>query len=237
MEKELKISIASGAWKRHRLFKYFCEYYQQLKEVYPFRLIVSCTEKETFDMCMKYGHQPVMVDNTPLYRKMNASVKKADGSDYTILIGSDDFISEKAFLYYIELFKQKIDYIYTLDWYFYDTISKRSLYWGGYDRKFNKGLGCGAGRAVSRNLMEQLQWEPWPPGYDKVLDTGMERKLDKLKFTHYGFKLKDFDLFCLDIKTEVNMTPFNVWPNCTLMEPKLMLQKYMPKETEKILAL
>lgn len=234
----MKIAIVTSAWKRHKLFDLFCKYYSDLKSTYPFELIISCSEKETISICKKYGHASVMVENSPLFLKMNASAKMAKGYDYSIMIGSDDFISPKMLLWYIDKFKAtNHDYIYPLDWYFFDTKTKKGLYWAGYRQKFNVGMACGAGRAISKKLMDKLNWQPWIKGYDHVLDTGMDKQLSKLSYTSMGFYLKKENIFSVDIKTETNMTPFANWDNTYEVSGMKMIIDNMPNYANQIISL
>jgi len=234
----MKLAIITAAWKRHKLFEFFCEYYSVLKQAHPFELIVACSEKETLTLAQKYGHTALMIENNPLYLKMNAPAMKARGSDYCLMIGSDDFITPKMLMWYIEKAQQtKHDYIYPLDWYFFDTKTKKGLYWAGYRQKWNTGMACGAGRILSKRLMDKLNWQPWIKGYDHVLDTGMDKLLAKLQYSSMGFYLKKENLFSVDIKTDTNMTPFAKWDNTVELNGTKMLLDHMPQQMTKILSL
>lgn len=235
----MKISIVTGAWGRYKLLEFFCKYYKDIKEKIDFELIVACSEKETARITKKHGHTVVNIPNQPLYAKFNAAEQAAKGSDYVINIGSDDFISEETLLFYKAVFEKGFDYVYTLDWYFLDTKTKKGLYWAGYNQPYNKGKACGAGRALSKNILDKMKWSPWVAGYDRQLDTGMQKQLDSIKHTEYGFKLRDLGLFALDIKSEQQMTPFEKWPNSFFFpgDGMEMLQTYLPQYADEIFKL
>ena len=237
LNNKMKITICTGAWKRPNLLDFFCRYYADLQKKFPFELVVACSEKEAMSICQAHGHTCFMVVNEPLHRKFNAAVQAAKGSDYVINIGSDDFLTEDFLRHYDGLFREGHDYITTLDWYFFDTKTKKGLYWKGYDKPHNTGKGCGAGRALSKHLLEEMNWKPWAAGYDKVLDTGMQVKLDAIPHKAHSFRLRDLGLFALDIKTEENMTPFDRWDNTTLFDGREMLDAYVPEYTAEILKL
>lgn len=233
----MKLSLVTGAWQRHTLFEFFCRYYKDLQKKIDFELIVACSEPETIAIAKKYGHSIAKIANQPLYRKFNAASEMAKGSDYCIMIGSDDFLTAETLKHYIELFKEGYDYIFTLDWYFYDTKTKKGLYWKGYSEPYRYGKGCGAGRALSKNLMDKMKWNPWISGFDNLLDTGMEKQLDRIPHTEYGFRLRDEGLFALDIKSDVNMTKFERWDNSIEFDGKEMIKTYLPKYADEIFKL
>lgn len=233
----MKIKIVTGAWKRHQLFEFFCRYYADLQKRANFELIIACSEPETLEIAQRYGHTALMVANEPLSRKFNTATERAIGADYCLMIGSDDFVTYDTLKFYQSLFKKGYDYIYPLDWYFYDTASRKGLYWKGYDQPHNIGKGCGAGRALSNALLDKMQWHPWAAGFDRVLDNGMQAKIDALPHSSYCFRLRDYRLFGLDIKTEQNMTPFAKWPNTMLFDGREMLDTYVPEYTNEIMKL
>lgn len=222
---EYRIAICTGAWQRPKLFELFCKHYQELCRLYPIELFISVSENSSMEVAKRYGHEAILISNDSLYTKMNVAVQTAQNMnpDYCLMIGSDDFLSHSFFDYYFSLFDKKIDYIYPLDWYFFDASTKRGLYWGGYRKEINRGMACGAGRCLSRNILHQIQWAPWIAGYDRVLDTGMDINLKKIKYTSHGFYLKEQRIFAVDIKTSTNMTPFAMWDNTILIDGKTML--------------
>lgn len=226
----MKIAICTGAYKRPELLDLFCRYYRWLADnTFPFELIVACSEPSALRTAQQYGHTAFMVNNHPLTRKFNMSNQYAEGADYVLNIGSDDFLSPKTLLHYVELFRQGHDYIAPLDWYFFDTKTKHALYWAGYNKPYNIGKACGAGRALSKKLLEKMNWQPWAAGYDRVLDTGMQVNLDKHPHTSHIFRLKDCGLFALDVKTEMNMTKFDRWPNTFEVDINALLSEQMPE--------
>ncbi len=231
------LALITGAWQRHDLFRLFCRYYADLQKKIPFELIVACSEAETLDIAKEHGHTTIAVNNHPLTRKFNTAAQMAQGADYCLMLGSDDFITEKTLRYYLELFDRGIDYIGVTDWWFYDSLTKKSLFWAGYDKAANRGHACGAGRALSKNLMDKLSWTPWAAGYDKILDTGMDVRLSSIQHTKHFFSLNQLQLFALDIKTAENMTVYAEWPNTIPMNSVEMLKKNMPDWADEILNL
>lgn len=235
-----KICLVTGAWQRHKLFELFCEYYADLKKKLPFELelVVAVSEQETKMICRKHGHTDVFAPNSPLTRKFNAATMAARdrGADYTLNIGSDDFLTEGFLMYYVEQMQKGFDFIAPLDWYFYDVQTRQGLYWAGYDKPHNKGMACGAGRALSKRFLDLIDWQPWPDGYDRVLDTGMQRLLDMYQHSSHIFSLKEHGIFALDVKTnDVQMTKFAHWPNTFSLNGLEMLKANLPEYVNKII--
>lgn len=231
------LCICTGAYKRPELLELFCRYYAWLQKRIPFTLIVACSESSARQIVEHYGHTAFMVNNHPLTRKFNMAAQYAEGADYCINIGSDDFLTEKTLRHYCTLFDRGIDYIAPLDWWFYNSLTGKSIYWAGYNKPENVGKPCGAGRALSKRLLEAMDWRPWADGYDHILDTGMDVNLAKHPHTSHIFSLNQIQLFALDIKTAVNMTPYNDWPNTIPMNTNDMLQKHFPEWKDEILKL
>lgn len=226
----MKIGIVTTMWQRPEIFRIFGQHYKLLKQKFPnIELIVTGSESHrSKELALAYGFHYVEHANKPLGKKQNKSVLKAKqlGVDYVICIGSDDLITEKLLEYYIKHFEKGIDFIAPLDCYFYDTISKQSLYWGGYRGAF-KGMTCGAGRALSANLLNKLGWQPWYDElYSDVLDTGMDEKLKRIKHSRHTFKINGVkDGYLIDIKSEVNMTPFGKWDNSKFIKSDAMFKQ------------
>ncbi len=231
----MNIAICTGAYKRHDLFELFCRYYADLQKRVPFTLIVACSEQATHQIAQHYGHTSFLVNNHPLTRKFNMATQYAEGADYCIMLGSDDFLTEATLRHYITLFEKGYDYIGVYDWWFYNSLTGAALYWKGYNKDANRGHTCGAGRALSNNLLQQINWQPWAAGYDKILDTGMDVRLSTVLHTKHVFNLNDAGLFALDIKSEENMTKFAHWPNTEPIDAAQMLERHLPEWKDEIL--
>lgn len=233
----MKLAIVTGAYRRHELLDLFCRYYQRLQRKIDFELIIACSEVHTRNIAKFYGHTAFIVNNQPLTRKFNMAAQYAEGADYVLMIGSDDFLTEATLKHYIGIFETGVDYVGVLDWWFYNSLNGEALYWKGYNQNANRGHTCGAGRGISGRLMDAVDWQPWAHGYDKILDTGMDVRLSKVEHTKHVFNLNETGLFALDIKTEENMTKFAAWPNTIPIDSGQMLQKHLPEWREEIISL
>jgi hypothetical protein len=145
------------------------------------------------------------------------------------MLGSDDIIGISLMQRYYEEMLKKTDYVYLTDCFFFDTRSKKSIYWGGYTRNFNKGKGAGIGRLISSKLLNRFNWICWPPGFDNVLDTGFDKQVEKTECSKVAINLKSEKLFALDIKSNQNMTPFSLWDNSEFVNSHETLYKNLPE--------
>lgn len=210
-------------YRRHHIFEMFARGVKVLQEKFPevtIHTIVAGSEgRSSRDLVKKYGFQYCEMPNRPLSKKMQstADIAREHNPDYVLCMGSDDILHPDTFARYIELMKQGYDYIGCKDWYFIDYEGNDELYWGGYIEHHNRGVLCGAGRCLSRSLMNQLNWLLWE-GFDKALDTSMETRLRGLTYTKAVINLRKEGLYAVDIKTGENMTPFAVWRNTLLLE-------------------
>ena len=151
---------------------------------------------------------------------MNAPLKIAKelGVDYVLCMGSDDILHPNTLLEYLKYMRSEIDFIGVTDFYFYDTTSRKSAYWGGYREQYRSGHTCGAGRALSAALLEKWDWTIWDIKNNTMLDSAMQSNLASTEHTSIYFSLKTKGLYGLDIKSSVNMTPFTLWDNTEFID-------------------
>lgn len=226
----IKLCICTAIWGRHEVFKLFAKGVHKLKtNDVDLKVIVSGSEgtvsRETVE---SEGFIYIETPNTPLSKKHNEAIKKARefNPDYVMLTGSDDVLSPDAFKIYIEQIRKGIDFIGITDFYFWDTSTKRAAYWGGYRDKIRTGHTCGAFRCFSKRLMNIWQWQPFEVRHSHVLDNSTQIKLQQVKHTHYIFSLKQKGVFGVDIKSEINMTPFKLWDNTTYIDGTIIKNKF-----------
>lgn len=234
---KIKLGIVTGVWQRPEIFELFAKGVLNLHQYQSshyssgwikdtdFEIIVAGSEGLTSKkMVNKYGFHYIEIKNDPLAEKMNATIARAKvlGCTHVLCVGSDDIITPLLMEKYIEYIRNGYDYIGVLDWYFYDTVTKKSLYWGGYRDERRKGYTCGAGRILSASLLNKWGWQVWENKHSKVLDNSMQEKLKRTKHSIKTFTLKEFGLYALDIKSSTNMTPFDVWDNAHYINTEII---------------
>lgn len=235
------VAIVTAVWKRPEVFDMFAAGIRDLQLKFHGRLEIICcvagSEKQ-ISRNMVLAHQGfyyVEYSNHPLHQKMNQATllaRKFD-PDYCLMVGSDDLIGLNLMERYFTLMGQGIDYAYLTDCYFYDITTKRGLYWGGYTRPFNRGKGAGIGRLISKKVLNLINWICWPPGFDRILDTGFDKQIDRLRCSKIEINLKREKLFALDIKSSTNMTPFEKWDNSFYIDGRQLLFNNLPEHLAK----
>jgi len=203
-----------------------------LIEAFPeinFVVIVSGSEGVlSKHLVERYGFLYIEKPNEPLAEKFNATTRAAKlvNPDYVLCLGSDDIIHPSLMKLYIKHMIQGYDFIGILDMYFWDAVSGKCLYWGGYRDARRKNHTAGAGRLISKRLMESWGWSPWENKHSKVLDNSMQEKLLRIPHSQALINIKNSNAFALDIKSDVNMTPFNQWDNSEFINPKIIQQQF-----------
>lgn len=227
----MKIAIVTGVWQRPEIFELWATGIKHLvnnSKHNDYVIIVAGSEGRKSKMMVEaHGFIYIEYENQPLARKMNATLQaaKRHRPDYVLCIGSDDIITPELMLVYGHHMNRGIDYIGILDWYFLDFKTGRASYWGGYiDSRV--GHTCGAGRLISNRLMEKMKWEMWDVRHSNILDDSLQQKLRAIPHSAVTFKLKDHNVYALDIKGNVNMTPFELWKNTKYIDNKVIYQKF-----------
>ncbi len=218
----MNITMVTGVWKRPEVFALFARGVHNLNA--DIRVIVAGSEgAPSRTMVEDQGFEYIEIANQPLATKMNATTLAARGSDYVICMGSDDILSPELFDEYRRLMDEGWDFIGVTDFYFYDLTTRKALYWGGYREPYRKGHTCGAGRCISKGLMDAWDWKPWKVGDDLMLDNSMQ---GRIRGSVKTFSLKESGLMALDIKSSTNMTPFEKWDNAYFIDPKIITDTF-----------
>lgn len=218
----MKIAVVSATWKRFDVFQKFMLGIDKL----DIELCLAVSEEKYQRYCVNHKIKHVIVENNPLAAKMNASLRLAKGADYVLFLGSDDVVHPELFEYYKQQINKGVDFIGSTDWYFYDTKTKKSAYWGGYREPNRKGVTCGAGRLLSKRVLDLWGWKIWENKHSHILDNSFEEKLRQTPLTKHVFSLKEKGLFGLDIKSETNMTPFKIWDNTNYIDNSIIYNKF-----------
>lgn len=237
-KRKLRIAFVTGIWKRENIFNIFAEGIKLLKKKFK-EVEIQCfvagsegakSEKQVH----KHKFEYIEVANSPLGVKFNRAAQLAQKwqPDFCMMLGSDDLISPDLFSLYLINCKKQIDYSYITDCYFYDVVSGKASYWGGYTKPFNKGHAAGIGRLLSARLMEAMNWQPWlTDKLHDLLDTSMDFKLKRINHTRSEIRVNKNGGCALDIKSSVNMTPFNLWDNTSYIDNAVELfEKHFNKK-------
>lgn len=211
-----RLAIVTAVWKRPEIFEMFANATKKLNHPeLDIIVIVSGSEGDTTKrMVEKHDFIYIEIPNEPLASKHNACTLTAGelNCDYVLCVGSDDIITNELLEIYVQYMNKQIDYVGVVDWYFFDTTTNKYAYWGGYVDS-RKNHTCGAGRLISSRLLNEWHFMPWEIRHSKILDSSMQGKLKVTPHTSEIFSLKEHNVYAFDLKSSVNMTPFELWPN------------------------
>lgn len=232
IDRKIKVAFLTAVWKRSDVFEMFAKginHLVQNSDLFDISVIVAGSEgAKSKRMVEKHGYTYIETPNDPLSNKVNQTTLYCQNLDldYVICLGSDDIMSLELLNEYHKHMIKGIDFIGVTDCFFYDTESKKSLYWGGYRESYRFGHTVGAFRAISISLLKKWNYKPWEVQHSKVLDSSIEAKLKNTKHTSHTFSLLDKDLKALDIKSSTNMTPFQQWDNSIFIDTKNLLKHF-----------
>lgn len=239
---KIRLAIVTSAWQRLDVLKMFAKGIKHLMDTckdFEITLIVSAsiqddkeltgkTFERAFSIIPKGQLVTIEIPNEPLAAKVNATTYACKKRDfhYVLCVGSDDVISPDLLNEYGVHMRKGIDFIGVTDCYFYDTVSKRALYWAGYRETYRAGFTCGAFRAISTNLLSKWDFMPWENKDSLNLDHSMQIKLQETQHSKHIFSLKEKGIFALDIKSSTNMTPFNLWDNSVFIDSEILKKHF-----------
>lgn len=243
IEGKIKLAIVTSVWGRPEVVKMFAKGIRNLKNNCPdfdIQVVIShSVQNDVFgseeDLVFECGIDGLGVEqlrieipNEPLAAKVNATTYACRdlGVHYVLCMGSDDIISPELLNEYANHMREGIDFIGVTDFYFYDTVSGKSIYWGGYTEANRKGHTAGAARALSARILEQWNWMPWENKDSKMLDKSMQDKLKTTPHSIETFSMREKGLFALDIKSATNMTPFALWNNSEYVDSEIIKEKF-----------
>ena len=229
---QFTVAISTAVWRRYDVFAMFAEGIKELQHEFPnikFITIVAGSEGQKSKAAAElFGFQYIEIPNDPLAAKFNitTALAKKHNPDYVLCLGSDDIIHPSLMRLYVSAMQRGYDFIGIEDMYFWDTVSGKCLYWGGYRDARRKGHTAGAGRLISSRLMSAWGWAPWEIRHSKVLDNSMQGKLSRTPHSRLSINIRAAGAFALDIKSETNMTPFERWDNSEFIDPEIIQDQF-----------
>lgn len=229
----MKLAISTGVWKRPEVFELFARGVHKIEQEFVnqcdiITIVAGSEGEQSKTMVEKHGFKYVEMPNQPLAEKFNMTLTMAKiyQVDYVLCLGSDDIIHPDLFDVYLKAMQRGVDYIGFLDMYFWDTVSNKSAYWGGYRESYREGCTAGAGRCLSARVLNEWDWKIWENKHNDVLDTSFDEKLRSTKHSRSILRLKDWGLYALDIKSSTNMTPFKLWDNTRYVDTEPLLKEF-----------
>lgn len=172
----MKLAIVTTLWGRRKLSKVVLDYYRQ---TFPnATLIAVATQEEDIDLARQAGWIPRYERNVPLSHKFNEGfmASRQYDPDAVMVVGSDDLVSVSyvdAALVAMKTIKPRL--IAPGGTYFYSP--KR-----GECRYVRAPQGSGAGRVMSRDTLNTVNWKPYSDVDKKYIESGMKRVVGDVDF-------------------------------------------------------
>lgn len=205
MQTKTKLLIYLAVWRRPEITELCFMGINRLKKhsAYDIQSLAVISERPMVALCEKYGIKWVMAENQPLGRKKNAGLKSAQAYDFDYLmeIGSDDLIT-------LDLLTQYLDYVGVVDFFgISDAAYIESS--SGYCRRLTTSSSTyGAGRMISRKVLDAMDWKLWDDGLNRGLDNNSVRNIAAKGFKFYKVPPMQ-EPGVIDVKSDENLWKFN----------------------------
>ncbi len=237
----MKIVITTLIWKRPEVFKIWAVAVQRIISEFPdidFEVLIAGSEgRVSKKITDAWKWHYIETPNQPLGLKANIRLKacKKLKPDYVLFLGSDDIMSIKTFAFILKKIKKGFDEIAPMDLYIYDAPSKTLVYSQGYINH-RKGERLAIGRAIHKDVLDRIGWTMWDSTRDRNLDGSSKGLLNSVVKNPYYYWLKKNNLMIVDIKTEINLSVFQIRNNHTIIDTK-KLGEHFPEIKKQLVSL
>ena len=239
----MRIIVATYFHERFPMYEVHAMGVKRLREVFGVIPVVVCSSEAPHEeFVKKCGFDYYEHANRPLGTKANytARLTKNYDPDYVIFLDADDIISNTLMIEYMKCMEEGYDFIGVKDIYFYSLNPKRIKYgvfghWGyEYRGPSNKNLGMA--KCLSRSMLDKIDWKPFNDRVNSGLDGTMRARISPHKPKIAGIKVRENNLFCVDVKTQGNLNGIG---NFELLEldPDMMYNHLPHDEVEAIKSL
>lgn len=152
----------------------------------------------------KHGVEWFTVPNLPLSNKWQSLLTHVSQSDfdYVMILGSDDLVHNSVYSHIDKAIRAGHDQVGLRDLYVVDACTNAGVYWPGYGGE-REGESIGAGRILSRGVLEKAGFVLWADGLNKCLDNSMTQSLINIKRSEQVLSCLHAPI--VDVKSSVNM--------------------------------
>lgn len=201
----MTLGIVTACWKRPAVTAAVMQYYASIVTSGLFLVRVAAVSPGG-DTPRVEGWDYVEHANSPLSDKWNAAMQrmKEHNPDAVMVVGSDDLASAGYIHAACAVLSDRVGIVLFEELCCIEVSTGRAL--------FMRPPRLGAGRLLSRAMLERLGWQPWPTGLERRLDGGMDTRMKSLRRVRP--RLRSVTLraapgrLIVDLKTEENMWSF-----------------------------
>jgi hypothetical protein len=198
----MKLIAYAPVYGRHEAVKLFARSLTA-NGIQGFVVISNEVDRQFCQSIGLYTHEE---QNSPLSAKIQNGLEwlKTFEWDAVVMLGSDDVV--EGYDKIIELLKE-YECVAFGDCHYHDLNTKEDGYWPGYTHAHRYNEPAGAGRFLTRELMERMDWNLWTGATGGSLDFDQWKRIQaatekiKIVFTEDGVKLTDY-------KDSDSLTPF-----------------------------
>lgn len=186
----MKLGAAITTWGRPRLTEIVLRHNRSL-----FDRIAAVRSPEDPDPAPDVeGVEYVEHPNNPLSEKWAAGVRALADCDAVMILGSDDLVNAAFVAAVRGLMEDGYDYVQPGGLWVYEPATMRCMY--------AEAMRIGAGRTLSRAMLDLVEWNPWPRSHIGKVDSAMDEKLDPITMPYRMTGQKDARQILVDVKTE-----------------------------------
>jgi hypothetical protein len=194
----------SAAHGRHAVTRAWAEHTASLDfdAVY---VAVSEGDTENYHTCVDHGFIAWYMTNDPLSAKFNSALSEAmvDGAERIAIVPSDDLISRQ---WVAAMRESEVPYCYPHTCGIFDAYTQNAY----KITKLSFGtLKYGAGRVVSRRVVEACGGTLWPENHNRGLDGASHEIIKRAGFTHTVVETPGIPI--TDVKTKDNLWAYATW--------------------------
>lgn len=229
--RKVKLGILTASWKRKPLTLRYCSHWDYLIDFFSKHITITSvvvdSESTNKDVIKNSKSVYLNYANDPLSNKFNYGMNhfRNLSIDYVMVMGSDNFVDEILMFEFLKIMRNGYDLIGVLNSFIYEVKTGTLFNYLGYPKKSHRFKETiGAGRILSKKLLNALNFHPWKPGLSKGLDGSMWHKLSFLKYKEYKIDLKPINGLMLGVKTNVFITDLKKMENKVKVDKKLVLK-------------
>jgi len=211
-----RVTLVTAVWQRRELTRAFWLWAARLRRRWrvshgiTLDLVAAASNDEDAALGEAVGARIVRHENTPLGAKFNAALLAAreNAPDAVLIMGSDDFFCDRAAdaLGGAVLADRSVGF---RDCYYLDLATGATRYLKGYRVKSRHREPVGCGTLHRRDLLDRLNWRLWDATQHHGMDNSRFATLNAHGAMPELLWLRDLDAVMVDIKTPVNLWPFD----------------------------
>lgn len=212
----VRVSLVTCVWQRRELTRAFWTWATRLQRRWAethgieLSLVAAASDIDDAKLAESFGVDVVWHDNVPLGAKFNAALTHSRRLDpaMVLIMGSDDLGCDRVSdaLGDAVLADRSVGF---KDLYYADLPRGRVRYLSGYRIKSRWTEPFGPGTLHRRDVLEQLRWRLWDGTRHHAMDCSRFATLKANGAMPELLHLRELDGVLIDVKTEVNMWPFD----------------------------